>query len=95
MQDHCEYKACEALGMETLLCWFHVLQCWDRKMRSKEGAVHKNDQQKIFRLLRAMHFAQDDSLFNSHLEEFYKLCDTGGESGTPYAGAWPVDASVS
>jgi hypothetical protein len=61
----------------SLLCYFHMLQSWDRELKSnRTGVVTPEQRAVIMQCMRNMRFAADPIAFHRALGDFTRFCET-------------------
>lgn len=62
------------------LCFFHVLQAWDRHLRKNSTRVTQEQRQKLVVLIRSMCQSNDEAAFNRIHDLFLRYVNTHGLS---------------
>ena len=69
-----EIKALDLLGIQWLLCKFHMLQDWERRVKSAVGGVHgKGDQRMIIGRIQNLINVADKHAFYYKKRDFWTV----------------------
>jgi hypothetical protein len=70
-----DYSLSQPMQLEIRICFFHLMQAWERWLKRSENKVAKVHQEGILRIIRVMKQARDAATYQHHLDVLKKYTD--------------------